>query len=360
LDKIEYRNSKPNDVEGITELLNLVFNGWPKIELNCSETEHWKWKHLDNPLHESIVTIALDDDKVVGCSHTIIKEIKIGVNKYLTGIGCDAAVHPDYQSRGIYSKLRDLKRLEEEKLGLRYRHVISENPKLVNRNVRMGNYVFPHQVTEYNKIFKINEFLSDYGKDKQKIMIGYYYLTGLNKVKNLFTKKNNVNEIDIIEVDNFGPDIEILWNKLQKEYEFTFVRDYNYLKWRFCDKRSGDFKMSLAFNKGELHGYIVTKIDRYLKYPIGYIVDQLASNDAVTPLIKTAVENFTENNVNFIRCWNLHNQYSRALEQQGFIPNPRRRMIFFEKGFTSQEEIESICKMSTKKILFSMGDHDYI
>lgn len=39
---------QPGDEEGIVELLEIVFDGWPHFDLPCSRVDHWKWKFLDN------------------------------------------------------------------------------------------------------------------------------------------------------------------------------------------------------------------------------------------------------------------------------------------------------------------------
>ncbi|MBS7637986.1 hypothetical protein KEJ49_03740, partial [Candidatus Bathyarchaeota archaeon] len=57
------------DKREIVELLENVFNGWPKFDLNCSAIDHWKWKHKDNPQGKSIVVVAQSGDRIIGCLH---------------------------------------------------------------------------------------------------------------------------------------------------------------------------------------------------------------------------------------------------------------------------------------------------
>jgi len=38
------------DEEKLVQLLQLVFNGWPRFDINCTSLDHWKWKYENNPL----------------------------------------------------------------------------------------------------------------------------------------------------------------------------------------------------------------------------------------------------------------------------------------------------------------------
>ena len=54
---IEIRSYQPGDEEEIVELLELVFGGWPKLDLNCDSINHWRWKYVDYPSGNVIVNV---------------------------------------------------------------------------------------------------------------------------------------------------------------------------------------------------------------------------------------------------------------------------------------------------------------
>ena len=103
---MEYRLYEKGDEEEIVDLLFQIFKGWPKYDLPVSPLEHWKWKFLDNP-YGSIIALSCDNNKIVGCQHILLKNIKVGNNEYQSGIGVDIALHPDYRGRGIANSLTD-------------------------------------------------------------------------------------------------------------------------------------------------------------------------------------------------------------------------------------------------------------
>ena len=75
---------QPGDEAGIVELLQLVFNGWPKFDLSCTTLEHWEWKHLDNPLSTRMILTAVGkrDERIIGCHHGVDLNVKIGDDVY--------------------------------------------------------------------------------------------------------------------------------------------------------------------------------------------------------------------------------------------------------------------------------------
>ena len=72
------RPYKKGDEEEIVRLLQTVFVGWPKFDLQCSSLEHWKWKYLENPLKLNAVALAEFDGKLVGCNHGVYSKLKMG------------------------------------------------------------------------------------------------------------------------------------------------------------------------------------------------------------------------------------------------------------------------------------------
>ena len=78
---MEYSTYCEGDETGLVNLLEEVFGGWTKFDIPVSPLEHWKWKHLYSPT-QGIISLARDGDKIVGCSHIIIK-IKVGPKIYL-------------------------------------------------------------------------------------------------------------------------------------------------------------------------------------------------------------------------------------------------------------------------------------
>lgn len=95
------RTGNKKDIESIVALL--------KITLGEASTEKsvgfWKWKHIDNPFGESKVILAFDGEKLIGVRAFMKWEFSNDEQVISCVRAVDTAVHPDYQGKGIFSKL---------------------------------------------------------------------------------------------------------------------------------------------------------------------------------------------------------------------------------------------------------------
>ncbi|MFQ6077489.1 MAG: GNAT family N-acetyltransferase, partial [Candidatus Bathyarchaeia archaeon] len=101
----EGRPYQEGDEKGIVELLNLVWDGWPHLDLDCSPLEHWRWKYKANPIKKRFIMVAESDGRIIGCHHSIPVHIKVGDETLFCTTGADLAVHPGYRGLVVYRKL---------------------------------------------------------------------------------------------------------------------------------------------------------------------------------------------------------------------------------------------------------------
>lgn len=81
-------------------------------------TEWFLWKFRDNPFGEAILACARDNNKIVGCVAYGLHFFMIE-NKILKGgLSFETFVHPDYQRKGLFSKLIELAENEIKKSGI--------------------------------------------------------------------------------------------------------------------------------------------------------------------------------------------------------------------------------------------------
>jgi N-acetylglutamate synthase-like GNAT family acetyltransferase len=98
---MEIREATRSDVPAIVTLLkqSLGESLMPKSE------EYWRWKHIDNPFGASPVLLAWDGSKLVGVRAFMRWRWKLGTSTREAVRAVDTATHPDYQGKGIFSKL---------------------------------------------------------------------------------------------------------------------------------------------------------------------------------------------------------------------------------------------------------------
>jgi predicted acetyltransferase len=102
------RNATDNDIPAIIELLksSLGESSSPK------SISYWNWKHNKNPFGNSPVLVADTNGMLVGVRAMMQWHWQKGNNVFNTLRAVDTASHPDFQGKGIFSKLT--KQLLEE------------------------------------------------------------------------------------------------------------------------------------------------------------------------------------------------------------------------------------------------------
>ena len=358
---------RPGDEEEIVQLLELVFNGWPQFDLNCTPLDHWRWKYLDNPLRLNILYSASFDNKIIGCTHTIPQRVKVGDKIFLSGTGADVAVHPDFRRRGIHNKIVDSKLDFEAKIGIKFHYGISNNPILIKRNMRRGFPLFPHDVSSFIRIYDVDLHLrmipTKYAWIKK---YGYQLLKIYNKLRNaLRSYSSSDHDFHISVILNFDDRINTFWNKIKDNYSLIVERKQNYLNWRYCDPRGGDYTVIQAEKDGHVLGYGVLRINMYRgEYPVGHIVDLLTIPerlDVAGALVEHAVIYFDKKDINTIQCLSIKNHpYERILNRYGFINSRKKLNIFYQYYEGISENLKQVEKSSENKIHFAIGDYDAI
>jgi hypothetical protein len=357
---MEFSYYLDGDEAGIVDLLVEVFGRWPNFDIPVSPLKHWKWKYLDSPT-QGIVSLAMDGDKIIGCSHMIMKKIKVGPKIYFSGVGADAAVHKDYEGKGIYSRIGKARDKKEVLEGLKFRTSVSNHWKLIRRNFRRGNYLFPNKVVELNKIEDINLHYKDrilYRK------LGFHILSIGNKLSNIFYSKQASQDVEVHELKKFDESINGFWERVGRQYNCIIVRDEEYLNWRYCDPRGGLFRILEAKNGESTIGFIVLRINSIdEEYPVGYIVDYLVDPNqpsTLYSLLSCSMEYFKENNVNLVRSWSIVNNACSHFSRLGFLVNPKKLHVFISKESIIDDELHWISRSEPEKIFFALGDHDHI
>ena len=174
--------------------------------------------------------------------------------------------------------------------------------------------------------------------------------------------RHNISNLD--EIYKKGEKWEEFWDEISKHYDFIVEKRRDYLNWRYCDPRCGDFIVKIAEYKKEIVGYSVLRINRYLReYPIGYIVDLLTLPnrlDVSEALAADAISYFDSNGVNIINYQVVKNHpHEQILKKQGFL-NSRIKIHLFYNPLGNVDEISKLRNSPQNRIYVSWGDHDVL
>ena len=358
-----FRYYESGDEEQIVPLLALVFGRWPQLRLDCSDMDYWIWKFIDRPI-SGFSMLSLDKEKIIGCLHSVPLKIKVEDSLLAGTTMTDLAVHPDYRKMGIMNQMLQHNVARLPKKGIKMNYAITGNPIVIkNMEKRFNRLPFP--VVNLVSIKDIDTHLKEMPVDNPLLM-----KTGFQIVKNVSSisgslKKTPISEnIEITETETFGPEVDQFWMKTAPSFDFIVERKRDYLNWRYCDPRSGDYTVKMALQDGELVGYSVLGLNRLIEhYPVGYIMDILVlpgREDVINMLAQDAVHHFESLNVNIVNYQVIKGSiYGEALKKHGFLDS-RINLHIFINTYEKQDLLKITQSLSPDKVYISWGDHDVL
>ena len=332
------------DEERLVELLDDVFRGWPRQDITCSKNDYWRWKHLDNPVGESIMLVTENDGQVVGSGNQVPMKVKLGDDELLCVIGTDLAVHRDHRRKGIRT-LQKTKKMESLiPHGVAYSYHMTGNPIMIESGEKEKLPKFPHPIAPYVMIKDIDLHIEKMPVDDAWLKkLGYRTLKTLNKIENQLATIPMNDHITIEKREQLEPEFDVFWDQISKEYDYIGVRNRKYLNWRYGDPRAGNYTMYLTREDNEILGYIVLCINSYMEdYPVGFIVDLLTRQedvDASYPLLDEAMRYFEEMN------------------RKGLLDS-RIRLQVFSRPISKLNVFDILSSFRPERVHFSWGDHD--
>jgi len=361
------RPYRQGDEEDIVQLLQLVFNGWPHLDLKCSSLDFWRWKYQDKVLDRKIISVAEINNKIIGSTHPRLLKIKMFDKIVLCSLGGDVAVHLDFRNIGVWKNLREFSNEAKKKAGVQYSYLVTGNPIVIKAFMRSKNYnLFPTSLVNLVRIKDIDQQLQMMpAKNSSLKKLGFHAAKILNDISNTIHGSESVKQdLTIAETDNFDERINGFWEEVSNQYDFIVERRRDYLNWRYCDPRCGDFIIKIAEYEGQILGYSVLRINRFLiDYPVGYIVDLLTlSNrpDVSEALAADAISYFDNNDVNIINYQVVKGHpYERILKKQGFL-NSRIKIHLFYNPLGNKDEIRKLKTSPENRIYVSWADHDVL
>ncbi len=362
----QVREYQPGDEEEIVGLLELAFDGWPRLDLDYTSLDHWKWKYLDNPLKTNSIAVAEIKNKIVGCNHGYNVKIKIGKNILLCQHGGDLAVHPNYRRMGINNKMREIKNDSQRAQKCDMTYSVTGNPIVIKSSTKRRRPLFPHQIVNLGRIADVDLHL-EHGTPERKWLkkFGFILLNELNRARNtVFAPVLSGPKFKITDVNLFDSRIDDFWKAIRDHYLFIVERRMEYLNWRYCDPRGGDYRIRSIEEGGSIIGYSVLRVNRFDKeYPRGHIIELLALPyrfDVVDALVGDAIGFFNDQLVNVVYCWVLKNHpFENIFRRFGFL-DFGNNVFFAFRPKRKGSEFEEFRNASVDRVFLQMGDVDGI
>ncbi len=362
----EIRLYRPGDEGKIVQLLSEVFDGWPKFDLPCSPMEHWRWKYQRTSLTKSLIAVAISNDKIIGCNHSIFLKIKIGDKIFLGTLAGDTAVHSEFRKRGLWEIMLELTKNARRREGISINYLTTNNPVVIRSSSKQEErHPFPLAVFPLIRIHDMEYHVKKAPIKKahlKKVLL--VLLRRKYALQRFFCPWKSKDPLfSIRNIDCFDERFNSFWNEVKGHYFFIIERDCNYLNWRYGDPRGGLYSINIAEKDDKLLGYIILRINYYNKeYPSGHIVDLLTLPDRLDvaeALVKDAIKFFADNNVNTISCLVVKNHPLEAVYRRNIFAGWRTIRFFYDE-YERIEGLEDLATIHPRRVYLASGDFDYI
>jgi hypothetical protein len=168
--------------------------------------------------------------------------------------------------------------------------------------------------------------------------------------------------ISVRRVRKFPAKIDEFWEKNLDSYDFIVERSSQYLNWRYCDSRAGNYEVFLAEEGDEILGYSVAGVNRIREdYPVSYVVDLVACGgrgDVYGALLARMVDRLDEEGINIVLGLAVKgSKVESAYAGSGFLDS-RERLELFMTPVGSSQVSETVKGFKPGRVHYCWGDHD--
>jgi hypothetical protein len=300
----------------------------------------------------------------------VFNKCKVGEKILLCEQGSDFAVNEKYRGHNVSSRIFDFKyEYVKEKIRSNLRFHVTSNPIMIKRDIQRGFPRFPHPIIHYMRIEDIKLHLENKNSENKLLKrFGFNVLNSLNKLTkiSLLSGKNSEKEsnFEIRKIGRFDEDVDLLWENVKDNYCFMLERRHEYLNWRYCDRRAGDYIINQAESGEGVLGFIVLRINKSThNYLEGNIVDLVTLPDrteVADALIASSISLFDGYSINVVNAWTIRGHpYEKLLTSNNFIDVNADSSGYFEH-FNFVEKPSDIINCPAEKFHFQMGDSDWI
>lgn len=269
---IEYGIYQPAlHLEQVVELMKKVlWNGKSSEEMR----DIFKWKYPEN---SNLVNgfVASDGNLVVGFRGFFIQNyIKDGHTFPVAVLG-DAAVHPDYQRRGIFSSLTEQAIKYYNTTLMEYILALSSNSKSSPGYIKLG--LTPFLPKEYKIGFSVSNMCCGFLKNKSKVNVSGF----------------EIRIVDFVHIDTIAHELDIFCQSVDGKQGVSLRRDYHYWTWRFANP-DWKAKFAVMYKNGEIHGVAAFLPGKRRGIKTITVLDVVVADMALFPTLYQGLKKMTD------------------------------------------------------------------
>jgi GNAT superfamily N-acetyltransferase len=281
--------------------------------------EEFAWWFDRNPAGDGIVSLAVDDDEVVGVAAMSFFRTALDGTVTRLAIPVNVATDPRYRGQGVFSTLE------------------RENETAAAETGAPLTVTFPNAAS--HPIFVNRLGWSDlrrlrlWARPLRASAVVRYALGRSGTRGGLRApdeRTRSMRGLEVRPIDRFGPDFDALGGRATAGYGSHFVRDAEYFDWRYLDSPR-DYRCFGAYRRSQLVGVAV--VGHTFKHGVsaGFLADLVTAPDGVDEtraLLVRAVDEVRRGADALVVLPPPSRATRRALVASGFLPtNTRLRFI---------------------------------
>jgi GNAT superfamily N-acetyltransferase len=281
---IRFYDGGAND--SLRALLRAAFGRWPPATIAVEPSDHLAWK-LSSPGAEGTHVVVEAQGEIIGCRFTLARRMMLCGVERSARFGADNAVHPDWQGRGVMTRMREF---GWQQLAQHFdlNSGVTDNDVVLKQDLREKRRLFANRI----------EVLERDALD--------------------VPAASAVAGVTVREAAAFDDRIDDFSHEASQPFDIIVVRSREYMNWRYADHRAGRFTIVFAEHDAQLLGYAVLSAfgER------GNIADLLVRPerpDILEALLQHCVTRLAASGALRVQVWNpAHHPYRGSLLRNGF------------------------------------------
>ncbi len=307
------RRATPADAETLIGLFNRAFN-------KQKDARTATWKYFRNPHGMSYTLLAMepDDASAIGGGYSYVyRKATFRGEPFLATQASDAMVDVPFRKRGIFTSFDDDAARhcggEGAPVCMAVAGRQSMHGFLKNGWKAIGTYQQYIAVIDAKRV--LENRLGPLALPASLVLRAVLSILGRG------ARTASVQGIETRPVDRFDSRVDALFAKVAPALPIAFVRDANYLNWRYVDTPTQKHRILAAERGEDLVGYAVIEI----AHGRGYLVDVLGLDEAVEDaLLRAAFGEFRREGCGLALLSTLPcARVAAMLNRNGFFPHPK-------------------------------------
>ena len=349
-------------LEQMSQLLESAFDGWPDFPLTVPTAEHIRWKLNPPGDRETAVTVTPDGAGLAATSTLLRRTYLLRGVSHTVADGADAAVAPAHQGRGYYSKRRGLSDTiaPDASFGMSFSH--NERVLHVRRRVSEAEPANRLQTLELplsgRRLAAPRHRAAAWLAPLASPLAWAAVLATRWRHRDSLTAPVKPTSIRLI--DEFDRAADAFCASALVQFEMVQLRNREYLNWRYCDPRAGDWRVAVAESEGVMAGYVVYRPSSH-RAILADLLTLPERLDVAAPLVEFVTSEVRAAGAASVRTWlPRKHPYTPVLKACGYIGIRRSPGANIRIKRLSEDDRRLILDDPDTRIHMMPGDTDMV